>query len=84
MTLRDIWYVRILGRHKHSYKRIENGYAEIKTNGKIQVVTYQRHQCTTCKKIVGLDDWQIADLPIEMLYEKICKADDDIKTKIKE
>lgn len=84
MTLRDIWYVRILGRHKHSYKRIENGHAEIKINGKDVQITYQMHQCTTCKKIVGLDNWQIADLPAEMLYEKICNAGDEAKKKINE
>lgn len=32
-----------------------------------------KYQCATCEKIVGLDDWQIADLPSEMLYEKEIK-----------
>lgn len=62
-NIRDIWYVWILRRHKHDYKRIEDG--------KICGMTWQRHQCTTCEKIAGLDDWQIISLPTEMLYEKI-------------
>lgn len=71
MILKDIWYVWILGRHKHQYKRIEDGNVEISTreNGE-HTIKYQRHQCETCKKIVGLDDWQVADLPTDMLYEK--------------
>ncbi len=63
--LEDLYYIRIKGLHKHHYVRAENGV----TCG----VLWQRHQCTDpkCKKIVGLDDWQIADLPPEMKYEKI-------------
>lgn len=61
--IQDIWYVWILGRHKHDYKRIKDG--------ETYVISWQRHQCTYCKKIVGLDDWQIADLHPDMLYEKI-------------
>lgn len=72
MILNDIWYVWILGRHKHKYKRIDDGRVKITIpkNGK-HIITYQRHQCEVCKKITGLDDWQIADLPMDMLYEKI-------------
>jgi len=62
-SILDIWYVWILKRHKHDYKRTEDG--------RILGLSWQRHQCTNCKKIVGLDDWQIADLPTDMLYEKI-------------
>ncbi len=71
-VLEDIYYVKILGKHKHQYKRIEDGYSEIrKYTGSIDTIKYQRHQCSTCKKIVGLDDWQINDMPTCMLYEKI-------------
>jgi hypothetical protein len=77
MILDDIWYVGILGRHKHKYLRIEDGRVEMQIYGNgSRIVTYQRHQCSTCKKVVGLDDWQIKDLPAEMLYEKICETDD--------
>lgn len=69
MTLNDIWYVWILGKHKHRYKRITDGHVEISTC-EDHIVTYQRHKCEKCKKIVGLDDWQIRDLPTSMLYEK--------------
>lgn len=62
-NMQDMWYVWMLRKHKHDYKRIENG----KTCG----IPWQRHQCMVCKKIVGLDDWQIRDLPPDMLYEKI-------------
>ena len=62
-NLLDIWHVWILKKHKHSYKRIEDG--------KICGMSWQRHQCEDCKKIVGLDDWQIKDLPTDMLYEKV-------------
>jgi len=62
-SIKDIWYVWILKKHKHDYKRIEDGI----TYG----LRWQRHQCMDCKKVVGLDDWQIADLPTDMLYEKI-------------
>jgi hypothetical protein len=76
MILDDIWYVRILGRHKHKYIRIDDGHVEMQIYGNgSYIVVYQRHQCTICKKIVGLDDWQIKDLPAEMLYEKICETD---------
>jgi len=76
MILNDIWYVWILGRHKHQYERIEDGRVEISTreDGELEI-KYQRHQCKTCKKIVGLDDWQVADLPMDMLYEKSCEID---------
>ena len=76
MILNDIWYVWIFGRHKHQYKRIDDGHVEISTpkNG-IHTINYQRHQCEICKKIVGLDDWQVADLPMDMLYEKYCEVD---------
>ncbi len=71
-VLEDIYYVRILGKHKHQYKRIKDGRTEIRTRiGNIDIIKYQRHQCSTCKKIVGLDDWQINDMPTSMLYEKI-------------
>jgi hypothetical protein len=70
MTLRDIWQVCILGKHKHKYERIEDGRTDVRTVEN-DAITYQRHQCSICKKIVGLDDWQIRDLPTEMLYEKI-------------
>ena len=62
----DFYYVKIKGLHKHNFKRIENG----ETLG----ISWQRHQCNGCKKIVGLDDWQIADLPPDMKYEKIDTA----------
>jgi len=76
MILDDIWYVRILGRHKHKYMRIDDGHVEMQIYGNgSYIVVYQRHQCTICKKIVGLDDCQIKDLPAEMLYEKICETD---------
>lgn len=61
--LRDIWHVWILKKHKHIYKRIEDG--------KVCEISWQMHQCIDCKKIVGLDDWQIKDLPTDMLYEKL-------------
>ena len=67
----DIWYVWILKRHKHDYKRIEDGHIEITKNGVTNTINWQRHQCTICKKIVGLDDWQIDKLPEYMLYEKL-------------
>lgn len=74
MTLSDIWHVYILGKHKHKYERIEDGKADVRIRkDEILTITYQRHQCSTCKKIVGLDDWQVKDLPTEMLYEKICE-----------
>lgn len=64
-SILDIWYVWILGMHKHNYARIED---------EIYLGRYQeRYQCTECKGIVRLDDWQIEDLPIDMLYEKIEK-----------
>jgi hypothetical protein len=73
-SLNDIWHVYILRKHKHEYVRIKDGRAEMQIYGNgSQVITYQRHQCLTCKKIVGLDDWQINDLPTEMLYEKLTK-----------
>lgn len=62
-NIRDIWYVWILGRHKHDYERIEDG--------KTGDIFWQMHQCTTCEKTVGLDDWQIRDLPTDILYEKV-------------
>lgn len=65
--LSDIWYVLILRRHKHSYKRIEDGNT--------LDISWQRHQCAECRKIVGLDEWQIADMPPDMLYEKIQRKD---------
>lgn len=78
MTLSDIWHVYILGKHKHRYKRIEDGHVEIEICEKcekVNTVTYvkiakaiQRHWCTICKEIVGLDDWQIKDLPADMKY----------------
>jgi hypothetical protein len=64
-NLRDIWHVWILKKHKHIYKRIEDG--------KAYGISWQMHQCEDCKKIVGLDDWQIRDLPTDMLYEKVQK-----------
>lgn len=67
-NISDIWYVWILRRHKHDYKRIEDG----ETFG----IFWQRHICTDCKKVVGLDDWQIIDLPTDMLYEKINKSEE--------
>jgi len=67
----DIWNVWILKKHKHDYKRIEDGHIEITKNGITNTINWQRHQCTKCKKIVGLDDWQIRDLPTSMLYENI-------------
>lgn len=67
----DIWNVWILRKHKHSFKRIEDGHVEIKTNGIVSTIAWQRHQCEKCKKIVGLDDWQIAALPTSVLYEKL-------------
>lgn len=74
MVLRDIWHVYILGKHKHYYKRIEDGSVNIQTcKDGLLGIKYQRHQCPLCKKIVGLDDWQIKDLPTEMLYERICR-----------
>lgn len=73
MILSDIWYIWILGRHKHHYIRIRDGRVKIEINGELKDITYQKHQCDTCKKIVGLDDWQIADLSTDMLYEKIPK-----------
>lgn len=75
MVLSDIWHVRILGKHKHQYERIEDERIEICSRNVIRTIIYQRHQCRTCKKIVGLDNWQIKDLPTEMLYEKICEID---------
>lgn len=71
MALCDTWYVWILGKHKHLFKRIEDGHIEIKTNGIAHTINWQRHQCEKCQKIVGLDDWQIRKLPTNMLYESI-------------
>jgi hypothetical protein len=71
MILNDIWYVWILGRHKHKYKRINDAFFKIETPKGECVITCQQHRCTMCKKIVGLDDWQISSLPMDMLYEKI-------------
>ena len=71
MILNDIWYVWIFGRHKHEYLRIQDACLKIEIREKIQEVTYQQHQCILCRKIVGLDDWQIKDLPNDMLYEKL-------------
>lgn len=65
--VRDIWYVWILGRHKHNYVRIEDE----ETFG----IFWQRHRCTTCEKVVGLDDWQIADSPPDISFKKIQKKD---------
>lgn len=59
----DLYYVNMKGLHRHNYERIKDG----ETLG----VFWQRHQCTGCKKIVGLDDWQISDLPLNIKYEKI-------------
>ena len=73
MILNDILYVWIYGRHKHEYVRIEDVRLRLEIQGKIQDITYQQHQCLSCKKIVGLDDWQIRDLPNDMLYEKVDK-----------
>lgn len=67
----DIWYVWILKKHKHSYKRIEDGHIEMKNNGTASAFVWQRHQCEKCKKIIGLEDWQIENLPKSMLYEKL-------------
>lgn len=64
-NIRDIWYVWILRRHKHDYKKVEDG--------KTGDVCWPRHQCTTCKRITGLSDRQIKDLPTDMLYERIDK-----------
>lgn len=75
MILSDIWYVWILGRHKHNYVRIRDGHVKIEINRELQDIAYQRHQCEMCKKIVGLDDWQIADMPTDILYEKIPEID---------
>jgi len=71
LNLNDIWYVSILGKHKHDYKRIEDAHINIATSGTPHTISFQRHQCTTCKKIVGLEDWQIKLLPTSMLYEKL-------------
>lgn len=75
MILSDIWNVWILGKHKHRYMRIEDGHVEINvgtgTLSETRTITWQMHRCAECKKTVGLDDWQIADLPADMLYEKL-------------
>ncbi len=70
-NLSDIWNVSILGKHKHRYKRIEDAHINIATKGIPRTISFQRHQCATCKKIVGLEDWQIESLPTSMLYEKL-------------
>lgn len=70
-NLCDLWYVTILGKHKHEYKRIEDAHINIGTRGIANTISFQRHQCIKCKKIIGLDDWQIALLPNSMLYEKL-------------
>ena len=81
MILNDIWYVWISGRHKHEYVRIDDAHLKIESpDGNILEVTYQQHQCLACRKIVGLDDWQIEDLPNDMLYEKL-KVGLEIETK---
>lgn len=69
MILSDIWHIYILGKHKHQYKRTDDAHYEIHTYGNVvRTITYQRHQCLICRNIVGLDDWQIKDLPTDMKY----------------
>lgn len=61
--LEDLYYIGIKGLHKHDYQRIRDKNSA--------GIIWQRHQCYNCGKIVGLDDWQIKDLPISMKYEKL-------------
>lgn len=81
--LEDFWYVNIRKLHKHKYVQISDAVFVLDKIGENKninrIVAFQRHQCTECGNIVGLDSWQIADLPPEMKYQSI----DDIKEEMK-
>ena len=65
--LEDLYFIGIKGLYKHDYKRIRDGISA-GTN-------WKRYQCINCDKIVGLDDWQIKDLPYSMKYEEFPQSE---------
>lgn len=60
-----VYYVWIKRYHKHNFKRIEDASA--------CGFSYPQHKCQDpkCNKILGLNLWQMRDLPLSMLYVKL-------------
>ncbi|MCK5025882.1 MAG: hypothetical protein KAS15_04780 [Nanoarchaeota archaeon] len=65
--LEDLYFIGIKGLHKHNYQRIEDGVSA--------GTKWQRYECTNCEKTVGLDDWQIKNLPYSMKYEEFPQSE---------
>ena len=65
--LEDLYFVGIKCLHKHNYQRSRDGVSA--------GIHWQRYRCTDCMKTVGLEDWQIKNLPYSMKYEEFPQSE---------
>lgn len=67
MEIRDIWHVLIMRRHKHNFL-----FSHIsQVTGRHDKYNIPIYVCDICDARLGLEAWQMRDLPWQMQYERL-------------